>query len=58
MSYVMTQPEALAAAQFAAHAQPYQAVGAHAAAEMFVHPVGVSSGSYTAIEAAKPAAAG
>ncbi len=45
---------ALTAAQFAAHAQMYQAVSAQAAAihEMFVNTLGTSAGSYTATEAA------
>jgi PE family len=74
MSYVTTQPEALTAAagtlqgigsaltaaQFAAHAQMYQAVSAQAAAihELFVHTLGLSSGSYAATEAANAASAG
>lgn len=51
---------ALAAAQFAAHAQIYQAVSAQAAAihEMFVNTLQMSSGSYAATEAANAAAAG
>lgn len=51
---------ALAAAQFAAHAQMYQAVSAQAAAihEMFVNTLSMSSGSYAATEAANAAAAG
>jgi hypothetical protein len=51
---------ALTAAQFAAHAQMYQAVSAQAAAihELFVNTLGVSSGSYAATEAANAAAAG
>jgi hypothetical protein len=51
---------AVTAAQFAAHAQMYQAVSAQAAAihEMFVHTLGLSSGSYAATEAANAAAAG
>ena len=50
---------ALTAAQFAAHAQLYQAVSAHAAAihEMFVITLGLSAGSYAATEAANAAAA-
>jgi DNA-binding PucR family transcriptional regulator len=50
---------ALTAAQFAAHAQMYQAVSAQAAAihELFVNTLGVSSGSYAATEAANAAAA-
>jgi hypothetical protein len=51
---------ALTAAQFAAHAQMYQAVSAQAAAihEMFVNTLGVSSASYTIAEIANAAAAG
>ena len=51
---------ALTAAQFAAHAQMYQAVSAQAAAihELFVHTLGMSSGSYAATEAANAASAG
>src|SRR3978361_927335 len=51
---------ALTAAQFAAHAQMYQAVSAQAAAihEMFVNTLTTSSGSYAATEAANAAAAG
>lgn len=51
---------ALMAAQFAAHAQIYQAVSAQAAAihEMFVNTLQMSSGSYAATEAANAAAAG
>src|SRR5215467_6974014 len=50
----------LTAAQFAAHAQMYQAVSAQAAAihEMFVNTLGTSAGSYAATEAANAAAAG
>jgi hypothetical protein len=49
---------ALTAAQFAAHAQMYQAVSAQAAAihEMFVNTLGLSAGSYAATEAANAAA--
>jgi hypothetical protein len=49
----------LTAAQFAAHAQMYQAVAAQAAAihEQFVSTLGVSSASYAATEAANAAAA-
>ena len=49
---------ALTAAQFAAHAQMYQAVSAQAAAihEMFVNTLGTSAGSYAATEAANAAA--
>ena len=51
---------ALTAAQFAAHAQLYQAVSAQAAAihEAFVNTLGTSAGSYAATEAANAAAAG
>ena len=51
---------ALTAAQFAAHAQMYQAVSAQAAAihEMFVNTLGTSAGSYAATEAANSIAAG
>jgi hypothetical protein len=50
---------ALTAAQFAAHAQMYQAMSAQAAAihEMFVNTLGTSAGSYAATEAANAAAA-
>ena len=50
---------ALTAAQFAAHAQMYQAVSAQAAAihEMFVNTLNVSAGSYAATVAANAAAA-
>ena len=51
---------ALTAAQFAAHAQMYQAVRAQATAihEMFVNTLGMSSGSYDLTELANAAAAG
>jgi hypothetical protein len=51
---------ALTAAQFAAHAQLYQAIAAQAAAihEQFVNTLGTSAGSYAATEAANAAAAG
>jgi hypothetical protein len=51
---------ALTAAQFAAHAEMYQAVSTQAAAihEMFVNTLGTSAGSYAATEAANAAAAG
>jgi len=51
---------ALTAAQFAAHAQMYQAVSAQAAAihEMFVSTLATSAASYAATEAANAAAAG
>jgi hypothetical protein len=50
---------ALTAAQFAAHAQLYQAISAQATAihELFVHTLGTSAGSYAAAEAANAAAA-
>jgi PE family len=50
---------ALTAAQFAGHAEMYQAVSAQAAAihEMFVNTLGISAGSYAAAEAANAAAA-
>jgi hypothetical protein len=50
----------LTAAQFAAHAQMYQAISAQAAAlhEMFVNTLGTSAGSYAASEAANAIAAG
>ena len=49
---------ALTAAQFAVHAQMYQAVSAQAAAihEMFCTTLGFSAGSYAATEAANAAA--
>lgn len=51
---------ALTAAQFAAHAQMYQAVSSQASAihEMFVNTLGISAGSYAAAEAANAVAAG
>jgi hypothetical protein len=51
---------ALTAAQFATHAEMYQAISAQAAAihEMFVNTLGVSAGSYAATEAANAVAAG
>ena len=51
---------ALTAAQFAAHAQLYQAVAAQAAAihEQFVNTLGTSAVSYAATEAANAASAG
>ena len=50
---------ALTAAQFAAHAQMYQAIGAQATAihELFVNTLGISASSYAATEAANAAAA-
>ena len=50
---------ALAAAQFATHAQMYQAISAQAAAihDMFVNTLAVSAGSYAATEAANAIAA-
>jgi hypothetical protein len=49
---------ALTAAQFAAHAQMYQAVSAQATAihEMFVHTLSISSGSYAVTECANATA--
>ena len=51
---------ALTTAQFATHAQMYQAVSAQAAAihEMFVNTLGTSARSYAATEAANAIAAG
>ena len=51
---------ALTAAQFAAHAQMYQAVSAQAAAihEQFVSTLGLSSVSYAETEVANAASAG
>jgi hypothetical protein len=51
---------ALTAAQFATHAQMYQAMSAQAAAihQMFVTTLGTSAGSYAATEAANAAAVG
>jgi hypothetical protein len=51
---------ALTAAQFAMHAQMYQAVSAQAAAihDMFVATLGNSAATYAATEAANAAAAG
>ncbi|MGH3633337.1 PE family protein [Mycobacterium sp.] len=51
---------ALTAAQFAVHAQMYQAVSAQATAihEMFVNTLGTSAGSYAATEAANAIATG
>lgn len=48
----------LTAAQFAVHAQMYQAVSAQAASihEMFCTTLGISAGSYAATEAANAAA--
>ena len=50
---------ALTAAQFAVHAQLYQAMSAQAAAihEMFLNTLRTSAGSYAATEAANAAAA-
>jgi hypothetical protein len=49
---------ALTAAQFAAHAQMYQAIGAQATAihELFVNTLATSAGSYAATEAANAVA--
>jgi len=51
---------ALTAAQFATHAQMYQAISAQAAAihEMFVNTLATSGGSYAATEVANAIAAG
>jgi hypothetical protein len=51
---------ALTAAQFATHAEMYQAISAQAAAihEMFVNTLGASAGAYAATEATNAAAAG
>src|ERR1700745_3532586 len=51
---------ALTAAQFAAHAQMYQAVSAQASAihEAFVNTLSTSAGSYAAVEAINAAATG
>jgi PE family len=51
---------ALTAAQFATHAEMYQAIGVQAAAiqDMFVNTLGANAGSYAATEAANAAAAG
>ncbi|MGA9675161.1 MAG: PE family protein [Mycobacterium sp.] len=51
---------ALAAAQFATHAEVYQAISAQAAAihEMSVNTLATSGGSYAATEAANAIAAG
>jgi PE family len=50
---------ALTAAQFATHAQMYQAISAQAAAihDMFVNTLGASAGSYAVTEAANAIAA-
>jgi hypothetical protein len=50
---------ALTAAQFASHAEVYQAVSAHAAAvhELFVSTLGASAGSYAATESANASSA-
>jgi hypothetical protein len=50
---------ALTAAQFATHAQMYQAISAQSAAilEMFVNTLGASAGSYVTTEAANAIAA-
>ncbi|BBZ52587.1 PE family protein [Mycobacterium heidelbergense] len=56
----LDQVSALTAAQFATHAQLYQAISAQATAihEAFVSTLGISSGSYAATEAANAATAG
>ena len=50
---------ALTAAQFASHAEVYQAVSAHAAAVhgLFVSTLGASAGSYAATESANASSA-
>jgi hypothetical protein len=50
----------LTAAQFATHAEMYQAISAQAAEihDMFVNTLGTTAGSYAATEAANAAAAG
>ena len=59
MSFVSTQPEALIAAQYSAHAQIYQALSAQsAAAWVFVNTLATSAGSYAATEAANATVAG
>ena len=60
MSFVTTQPEALAVAAGNLQGQMYQAVSAAATAihEMFVNTLSTSSGSYAVTEAANAAAAG
>lgn len=54
------QVSALTAAQFAAHAQLYQAVSAQAEQihQLFVNTLDISSGSYAATEAANAIATG
>jgi hypothetical protein len=54
------QVSALTAAQFAVHAQMYQAVGAQAAAvhQLFVSTLGAGAASYAATEATNAIAAG
>src|SRR5580700_581749 len=54
------QVSALTAAQFATHAEMYQAISTQAAAihDMFVNTLGASAGSYAATEAANAIAAG
>jgi hypothetical protein len=51
---------ALTAAQFATHAEMYQAISVQAAAihDMFVNTLGLSAGSYAATEAANAVATG
>ena len=51
---------ALTAAQFATHAEMYQAISAQAGAihDMFVNTLGLSAGSYAATEAANAVATG
>ena len=59
LSAAADEVSALTAAQFATHAQMYQAISAQAAAihDMFVNTLGVSAGSYAATEAANAIAA-
>jgi hypothetical protein len=54
------QVSAMTAAQFATHAQMYQAISAQAAAihEMFVNTLGISAESYAVTEVANAIAAG
>jgi hypothetical protein len=59
-SWLLTRCQPPTAAQFAPHAQMYQAVSAQSAAihEMFVNSLGTSAGSHAATEAANAVAAG
>ncbi|GLV09171.1 PE family protein [Mycobacterium nebraskense] len=60
MTFVTTQPAALTALQFAAHAQMYQAVSAQAAViqKLFANTLGISADSYALTEVANAVAAG